>query len=189
MGFPGMEIILMRHGKPILAKWGWITAAEMHGWIGHYDRSEVERHGVPIASLKLANLARFVVASTAPRALSSVAALGHAASVVDAAFCEAPLPHASWRFTRLPPFAWAALFRLAWLFGYARGCDSVEVTKIRARTAARKLIALAERGGVLLVGHGIMNRLIARELVALGWTGAAKHQSQYWSSSVYVRSA
>jgi len=159
----------------------------MKHWIEHYNLSEVEADGVPItsASLRLANSAVSIVASTAPRALSSVQALGHTVSVADAAFCEAQLPYALWRFPRLSPFVWAAFFRLLWFFGYSRGSDSIQVTKARAKTAAQKLISLAEKGPVLLVGHGIMNHLIAKELVALGWTGPAKRESNYWSASVY----
>jgi broad specificity phosphatase PhoE len=181
-----MKIILMRHGKPLLTQTGWIAPVEMERWIEHYNLSEVEADGMPITSLKLANSAACIVASTASRALSSVQALGHTASISDAAFCEAQLPFALWRFPRLSPFAWAAFFRLLWLFGYSRGSDSIQITKVRAKAAAQKLISLAENGPVLLVGHGIMNRLIAKELIALGWVGPTKQQSNYWSASVYV---
>ena len=175
----------MRHGKPVLAQRGWIAPAEMEGWIEHYNLSEVEKHGVPAASLKLANSATVVVTSTARRALSSVQALGRTPFAVDAAFCEAQLPFALWRFPRLPPLLWAAFFRLAWLFGYSRGSDSIQVTKARAKIAALKLTSLSEKDAVLLVGHGVMNRLIAKELVALGWSGTTQHENKYWSASVY----
>jgi broad specificity phosphatase PhoE len=180
-----MEIILMRHGKPLLTQTGWIAPVEMERWIEHYNLSEVEAEGMPITSLKLANSAAYIVASTASRALSSVQALGHTATAVDAAFCEAQLPFALWRFPRLSPFVWVAFFRLLWFFGYSRGSDSIQVTKTRAKAAAQKLISLAEKGPVLLVGHGIMNRLIAKELVALGWGGSTRQESKYWSANIY----
>lgn len=40
-------------------------------------------------------------------------------------------------------------------------------------------------GPVLLVGHGIMNRLIGKELQALGWTARTRQGSRYWSMGVY----
>ncbi|MFA6051746.1 MAG: histidine phosphatase family protein [Methylobacter sp.] len=180
-----MKIILMRHGEPVLTQTGRITPTEMERWINLYNLAEVKAGSAPIASLQWANSTTCIVASTAPRALSSVQALGHKASVVDAVFCEAQLPFALWRFPRLPPFVWVAFFRLFWFFGYSRGSESIRFTKIRAKAAAQKLISLAEKGPVLLVGHGIMNRLIAKELIALDWAGPAKHQSKYWSASVY----
>ena len=180
-----MKIILMRHGKLLLTQTRWIAPVEMERWIEHYNLSEVEVDGMPVTSLKLANSAACIVASTASRALSSVQALGHTASVADAVFCEAPLPFALWRFPRQPPFIWAAIFRLLWFFGYSRGSESIQVTKTRAKAATQKLISLAENGSVLLVGHGIMNHLIAKELIALGWAGSARQKSKYWSASVY----
>jgi len=175
----------MRHGEPVLAQTGRITPFEMARWIEHYNLAEVEAGSAPITSLQWLDDPACIVASTAPRALSSVQALGYTASLVDDLFCEAQLPFALWRFPRLPPFVWAAFFRLFWFFGYSRGSESIQITKERAKTAARKLIALAEQGPVLLVGHGIMNRLIAKELIALGWNGPAKHRNNYWGASVY----
>ena len=175
----------MRHGKPFLSQTGWIAPVEMERWIEHYNLSEVEAVGIPITSFKLANSAACIVASTASRALSSAQALGRTVSVADAVFCEAQLPFALWRFPRLSPFVWTAFFRLLWFFGYSRNSDSIQVTKTRAKAAAQKLIFLAEKGPVLLVGHGIMNRLIAKELVALGWACPTKQQINYWSASVY----
>jgi len=180
-----MKIILMRHGKPVLAQTGRIKPAEMERWIEHYNLSQVKAGSAPFAGLQWIDSATCIVASTTPRALSSVQALGYTASVVDAVFCEAQLPFALWRFPRLSPFVWAAFFRLFWFLGYSRGSESVQATKTRAKTAARKLVALAEQGPVLLVGHGIMNRLIAKELIALGWVAPAKHQGKYWSAGVY----
>lgn len=180
-----MEIILMRHGKPVLTQSGRIAPAEMERWIEHYNLAEVEADGAPIDGLLWLDAATCIVASTAPRALSSVQALGYKASVIDAVFCEAQLPFAVWRFPRLSPIVWAVLFRLFWFFGYSRGSESIQVAKARARVAALKLVDLAGQGPVLLVGHGIMNRLIAKELIALGWVGPAKHRNSYWSTSVY----
>lgn len=179
------RIILMRHGKPLLPRMGWIAPADIAHWIEHYNRSEVTTEDMPNVSVDLATSAACVVASTAPRALSSVAALGHTPSVTDAMFCEAALPHAPWRFPRLPPAVGAAFFRLLWFFGYSHGSDSFRATQARAKAAAEKLVDLAKSGSVLLVGHGIMNRLIAKELLTLGWLGPRKHENRYWSASIY----
>jgi broad specificity phosphatase PhoE len=180
-----MKIILMRHGKPFLTQTDWVAPVEMDRWIEHYNLSMVEADCIPINSLKLANSASCIVASTAARTLSSVQALGHTASVADAVFCEAQLPFALWRFPRLAPFVWVAFFRLLWFFGYSQNSESVQVTKTRAKAAAQKLISLAEKGTVLLVGHGIMNHLIAKELIVLGWGSSTRLESKYWSASVY----
>lgn len=74
----------------------------MAQWIERYDASVVESHGIPAASVDAAKSASLIVASTAPRALFSVQALGGAVSVQDAVFCEAGLPFARWSGPHLP---------------------------------------------------------------------------------------
>ncbi len=180
-----MEIILMRHGRPASVDRGHIAPVDMERWIEHYNRSLVETDGVPAASLELAGAAACIVASTASRALSSVEALGHTPAIADAIFCEAQLPFAPWRFPRLSPFVWAAFFRLLWFWGYANGSESLREASTRARAAARKLVALAGEGPVLLMGHGIMNHLIAKELRTAGWSGPTIPKIGYWSAGVY----
>lgn len=175
----------MRHGKTPFPQSGWIAPLEMQQWIEQYNLAEVEADNVPPMSLKLANSATYIIASTARRSLSSVQALGHTAAISDDVFCEAQLSFALWRFPRLSPFVWAGFFRLLWLFGYSRGSDSLQTTRARARIAARQLTALAEHGTVLLVGHGIMNSLIGKELLASGWSGPSKQKVKYWSANVY----
>ncbi len=180
-----MKITLMRHGKPLLPVTGWCRAAEMGRWIDQYNQAVVAMESAPKNLLTLIDPETTVITSPLPRALSSAQALGCAHPLIDPLFCEAPLPYAQWRLLPLPPGIWVVLFRLLWLCGYSRGVDSLGETKSRAKAAALRLITLAEKGPVLLVGHGIMNRLIAKALVAAGWVAPLEHKSSYWSANIY----
>ncbi|MDN2702305.1 histidine phosphatase family protein [Janthinobacterium sp. SUN100] len=175
----------MRHGEPRLAKGRWIAPLQMGQWINLYNQSIIKEGGIPAQCAAAALSASTIVASTAPRACSSARALGDLPFMQEAMFSEAGLPFALWKAPWLPAEAWAAIFRLLWLFGYARGSDSLQITRQRARAAAERLVALAARGPVLLVGHGIMNRLIGKELQALGWLARNRQGSRYWSMGVY----
>jgi broad specificity phosphatase PhoE len=74
------------------------------------------------------------------------------------------------------------------LFGFSRNGESLIDTRIRARQAAAKLIELAEgHRQVLLVGHGFMNRFIARELLRSGWAGPLKPGKGFWGYGVYEK--
>ena len=159
----------------------------MVAWIAHYDQAEVEPNGVPAASIALASSATHVVASDLPRALSSLRALGLTADAVDALYREAQLPALGWRFPRLPAQLWTVLLRLLWLMGYAGKSESLGIARLRARSAALQLIALAESGTVLLLGHGIMNRLIASELAELGWSSDTAQRGGYWRAASFHR--
>ena len=100
-------------------------------------------------------------------------------------FHEAELPFSLWNWPGLPPNVWAAAFRLCWLFGYSRGAESLQSTMGRARAATRQLACLAAQGPVLFVGHGIMNRLIGKELQASGWIARTNHSNRYWGTGIY----
>lgn len=177
-----MQITLIRHGKPILSPSRWLAPCEMGQWIAAYDQSGVEAVDIPPASIAACSSATVIFSSTLQRAQSSARALGYHAPCMDALFCEAALPFPLWRLPRLPATLWTALFRLAWLLGYARGADGLAAVTARAQAASALLIAGAAGGHVVLIGHGVMNRLIARELRALGWSGKRSHRSGYWST-------
>jgi broad specificity phosphatase PhoE len=180
-----LQITLMRHGEPRLAKGRWMAPMHMGQWIDLYNQSLIKDNDIPAECAMAALSASTIVASTAPRACSSARALGDLPFMQEAMFTEAELPFALWKAPWLPPEAWAVIFRILWLFGYARGADSLTITRRRARAAAERLVALAAKGPVLLVGHGIMNRLIGKELQALGWLARNSQGSRYWSMGMY----
>src|SRR4051812_15551726 len=128
-----MQIVLMRHGRPVVPRCGWLPASAMRGWIAGYDGAVIAAGEVSADALLAARAARHIAASTLPRALSTVAALGVEAGLVDSAFCEAQLPYAGWTALRLPVPVWAVLFRVLWLLGYSHGAESARLARVRAR--------------------------------------------------------
>lgn len=77
------------------------------------------------------------------------------------------------------------LLRIAWFLGAKHGCESYREAKERAIAAADFLIKEArENGSVCLVGHGVFNRLIAKELEKRQWQGTIHHT--HWSCSTYI---
>ena len=182
-----MQITLMRHGKPRLAETGWVTPFGMRAWIDSYDTVEVMTDLIPRRCFEAARSAKVIATSTLKRATSSAAALGETAPMADPVFSEAELPHTLWTAPRLPPTVWAAFFRLLWLCGYSRGVVSLKNTRLRAHAAAQRLAGAATEGPVLLIGHGMMNRYIGRELKTLGWTlSGADHPNRYWGMRTYL---
>jgi broad specificity phosphatase PhoE len=179
------EIILIRHGQPNLVLVDKVSALDMKCWIEQYELSEIVNQPVPEASMELAATAKVIVSSSAPRALASVRALGLQPTLVDEIYCEAQLPHAQWKRLRLSPFTWAFIFRFLWLCGFSGGGESAREARVRASTAAQRLRSLAGEGPVLLLGHGFMNRMIAKQLESAGWICQKSSGSHYWSAAVY----
>lgn len=179
------EIILMRHGQPDLVELDKVSALDMKRWIEQYDLTEIINQPAPEASVELAATAKVIVSSTAPRALTSVRALGLQPSLVDDIFCEAQLPYGRWTLRRLSPFTWAFILRVLWLCGFSGEVESARKARMRANTAAQRLQSLAMEGPVLLLGHGFMNRMIAKHLESAGWTRHKSNGNRYWSATAY----
>ncbi|NUA31056.1 histidine phosphatase family protein [Cupriavidus basilensis] len=179
------EITLMRRGQPNLAMFGKVSARDMQRWIEQYDLSEIINQPAPEASVGLAAAAKVIVSSSAPRALTFVRALGLQPTLVGEIFCEAQLPYGRWILPRLSPSTWAFILRILWLCGFSGKVESARKARMRANTAAQRLQSLASEGPVLLLGHGFMNRMIARQLKAAGWTQERSDGNRYWSAKVY----
>ncbi|CCG88460.1 histidine phosphatase family protein [Erwinia piriflorinigrans] len=179
-----MSITLMRHGKPHQPPSGRRSAQAMMQWCDAYDLAEICDRP-PDRSLRLAGEADIIVTSPLPRARSSLDKLGKTANMIDGLYSEVALPAIPLAFPTLPPFIWLPLLRVMWLLGYSGKVESYAQAKQRAVQAAEQLTQLAEHGNVLLMGHGIMNKLISRQLRKLGWRGEKHASSRYWSSAVY----
>ena len=175
----------MRHGRPDQVHVDKVSALEMKRWIEEYELAEIVEQSAPETSAELAKTADVIVASNAPRALTTVRALGLQPKVIDEIFCEAQLPHGAWKRPRLSPFTWVFILRILWLFGFSEKVESVGSAKARAKAAAQQLQSLTDEGTVLLVGHGFMNRMIARQLEAAGWARHQSSGSRYWSAASY----
>ncbi len=185
-----MRIILARHGRP-----GWDFRTPICGYaLGDWRRGEddapldsTNRPGE--ALVQLAREAACICTSPLRRSRESAELLATtAAMVVDADFREAELPCAFRSGLRLPPDVWAFLARSAWFCGWSAGAEGFQKARGRAAKAAALLRARAERDGVvLLMGHGLMNILIARHLRGVGWRGPRLPSQKHWGFAIYER--
>lgn len=177
----------MRHGKPTYRGFPKVTSAEMVDWVAQYNLSDTGSDTPPGASKLMASSASQIVSSTLLRAISSLKALGCEPDIIDDVFREAELPLFRIPGFRISPLNWATFFRVMWLCGLSRKVEPLTMAKKRAVKAANILNTCAKNanGPVLLMGHGIMNRLIARELIASGWKEHCHPGKEYWSAGIY----
>ena len=185
-----MRIVLARHGRPA---WDFRTPVGGHefgDWRRGEDNAPLESSSAPPAALvELIHQAKCVFTSPLRRSRESAALLAPgAATVVDADFREAELPCEFHAGARLPPEVWGLFARSAWLCGWAAGVETFSAARARAAKAAAVLGARAARDGlVVLVGHGFMNILIARQLRAAGWRGPRLPSQKHWGFAIYER--
>ncbi|MPQ75876.1 histidine phosphatase family protein [Hydrogenovibrio sp. JE_KL2] len=183
-----MEIILLRHGKPILPSLNKLNASDFQKWVQKYNASGLCPSSTPSeGAVNYASRCKAIVCSELPRSIESAMALNAEKIVLsDAIFNEAGLPVANWSTLKLSPKIWAVFFRVLWLLGYSRNSESFKEAKTRAVNAVKRLLELAgEHEQVLFVGHGVYNRILANELKRNGWVGPKSLSSKHWSYGVY----
>ncbi len=185
-----MQIVLARHGRPA---WDYRTPIPGHAlgeWRRGEDAAPLDTAHRPGAELeRLVRTTTCLLASPLRRSVDSAYLLAPGAEpLVDARFREAELPSAFRSSLRLRPEVWAWLARAAWLCGWSPGVESFRSARQRAASAAQLLAKRADRGTVVLLGHGLMNALIARQLRAEGWKGPRLPSPGHWTFGIYENS-
>ncbi|WFE89217.1 histidine phosphatase family protein [Roseibium porphyridii] len=189
-----MQIVLMRHGKPELdldaCKKEWVSPKTVGEIVKRYETAALSSDSIPpLASKAIAGSCAIALSSNLPRATLSIERLGlKDRAVIDPEFRESDLPFLEWKRPKLSFFSWALIFRLLWFFGFSQNGESIQDAKIRAQKCAASLCdAAAKHSSAVLLGHGIINRLIARELTGLGWQKVQRTSEDYWSFSIYEK--
>ncbi|WP_445372500.1 phosphoglycerate mutase family protein [Methylomonas sp. HW2-6] len=183
---PPARIVLLRHGRPSVALTGILRATDLARLADAYRVAGIVDAPPPATRAVLKDIG-MALCSDLPRSRQSAQALGFGENpVADALFGEAQLPHFHHGRIRLPAAVWLPVLRLLWLAGFSRNGESYAAAKRRARSAAQRLIDYAHiHGSVALVGHGVMNHLIGRELRAQGWCCSLRPGKDYWAYAVY----
>lgn len=179
-----MEIVLARHGRPVFP---WKVRRQLvtfREWTAVNRSSPLQSGARPDAALgKLVARVSVVAASDLPRAHQSAQRIApHADILVSPLFREADLSERIGGNVRLPGLVWEFFVRGLWRLGVTPALRSRRETLARAREATSLLEDLAARqGSVALIGHGVMNRIIARCLRRQGWVGPHRVARTYWA--------
>ena len=180
-----MEIVLLRHGKPKVNLKGYLSVKELKQLIEDYARSGIQDRDNNKLKNKFSN--HFVICSDLARSMESAKKLGiNNIHLSDALFKEADLPHFDNNLLKLPVVGWVVLLRVLWLLGFNKNAESFLQAKERSKCAAEKLIGLAEHNEkIIVVGHGLMNRLIGKQLQKKGWIESERAGKSYWEFRRY----
>jgi broad specificity phosphatase PhoE len=184
-----LEIVLARHGRPLVDHRSRIRGREFGAWVAGFEQAPLDATLPPPPSLLArAAVAQCIVTSTLRRSVESAALLAPGRPVLsESLFVEAGMPIAMPGSLAIRPKHWDPFSRIAWMFGWSKGTESWEAARRRAKRAAERLNELArEHGSVFLVGHGMLNALIQRALRANGWSGGG-WRSAFWSYVVLTR--
>ncbi len=181
-----MRILLVRHGPPTFDNKRLIEPDGLKSALTEYAESVVdELPGQEIPVLKAATNSQIVVSSELARARSSAMLLGFEDVTTSPLLNESVLPHPNHLPWRLSWRLILPLCRIAWLLGYRKNAPGIIKDKEQAREASEWLIDLARsHDDVVVFGHGIMHRLVARNLKVNGWKTETNSGSGYWAYRV-----
>ncbi len=182
-----MKIILIRHAEVNINTNSFAYAFELKKWLDIYNHAEIKKDFVSKSEISnIFNRSDKILCSGLKRSYDSVALYAKTPHQQNELFNEAGLPYANWRWVKLPLALWAIVFRVMWLFGYKKNGESLQEAKSRAKKATDKLINFCEEElTVTLLGHGLMNRLIGKELIRRGWNNQGKMGSANWDYGVF----
>ena len=171
-----VEILLVRHGPVSLAR-SPISGREIGRWVAHYNECSIDRtYAPPEAVSRLVASAGRVVTSNLRRCVESAAWLAPSADIqIDPELREAALPDSLGTSVRMWPGPWIVLARLAWWLNWRQ---SVEPERL--------CLLAREHRSVAVVGHGIFNRFIARQLSRRGWCGPAMLPTAHWAIAKFT---
>ncbi|MBE9169174.1 histidine phosphatase family protein [Pleurocapsales cyanobacterium LEGE 06147] len=181
-------IVLVRHGKPTILPQEWISGRELPQFANRYQAAGILSSSLPPENVRtLARSAKMVFTSDIFRAVHSAQILEPTVTPVsNSIFREIEFWFEFPSNLRLPAQIWIILARLLWDFGYSHHSQSQVDAKEQAKKAAVFLEQQScEAGSVVLVGHGITNLFIARELKKLGWRGPRIPNMAHWGCTIY----
>lgn len=183
-----LRIILVRHGRPAIAKGERTCHRGFRDYIDAYEAAGLDPGSAPPEELQdLVRELTAVYTSNRPRSQDSARALMPKAELIaDPLFEEAPLASPRIPLLRLSAPAWAVMSRILWHAGYHPEIENYRRAKQRAKDAADILIARArEDGTTALVAHGYFNAMIGRELARRGFRKSGSHRVRFWNTVTY----
>ncbi|MGZ2371779.1 histidine phosphatase family protein [Ancylomarina sp. YFZ004] len=172
-GHRKIQIYLIRHAKPNLHKNFLSSSGQAQSYIENYNKAPI--HEIDLNKVKIdLNKPHQIYCSSLVRSQETALSLFGDSYVIvsDSIFREFELKivHAN-SIVQLPLDLWKGVSRLFWLMGFNHeSIESYEEAKKRIVLSADNLEKLAsQEETAILVGHGMINAAIAKELRKRGW--------------------
>ncbi|MDD2450299.1 MAG: hypothetical protein PHU67_00105 [Sulfurovum sp.] len=180
------QITFIRHAKVDMDSILPIYSRELTAWEERYNSAQIVTETLPEdALIQRIRSADYVVSSTLKRSIDSLGLLEVEIDEKNGLFNEAAIPRLNGVRLKMKPVHWLVLFRLLSLLGVGRWAGTLRETRKEAQKAAERLSQLsAEHDHIVLMGHGVMNWLIRKELSKKGWRAEGREVHGNWGSTV-----
>jgi len=185
-----IQIILIRHGQPMIKKRGWYSYSGALNYIYAYDTVGVYDFDKPPVNFNSTDVVE-IYSSPLPRAYDTAQKIFGDSEIIikNSMFIEfqreiIPLP-----LIRLPIKGWTTLSRFFWVLGlHSSEVPSFKSERLRAKYDAQFLeMAAGDNKKVILVGHGFLNKYIVKYLKKNDWDQSYNGGSDYLSVQVMTK--
>lgn len=181
------QIIFIRHAKVDMDSSKPIYAKSLKEWEEAYNSAPILNLLPEPELVKSVHDADYVISSTHRRSIDSLRLLEVRIDEQNMLFNEAAIPALKGSLIKLKPTQWLVLFRLLSLLGAGRWARTLKETREDAKIAAQRLLELSqEYDKIVLMGHGVMNWLIRKELSKYRWKSDGKEVHGNWGCTVFV---
>ena len=166
----------------------WVCGRSLIAFIDRYNAAGIAKDSIPVlATQKASATAASVLTSEYISTQESAIRLNLSIQSSESKYREVncwidfPVPFP------LPAWVWVILTRILWPMNRLAAPESFREAQLRAKNCDQSLAQVAQGRHVVLVGHGGMNTLIARELVAMKWEGAKQPRLNHWGATSYLK--
>jgi len=168
-----IQIYLIRHAKPNLQKRFLSSSSEAQEYIENYNRVSIHKIDSNLVVVNL-NKPHQIYCSSLPRSQETALALFKDSYLIisDSIFREFELKIVQANsIVKLPLDLWKGISRASWLLGCNHdGIESRKEAMKRVVLSADNLEKLAnQEETAILIGHGMINAAITKELKRRGW--------------------
>ncbi|MCZ4695788.1 phosphoglycerate mutase family protein [Ancylomarina euxinus] len=168
-----IQIYLIRHAKPNLHKRFLSSSVQAQDYVEHYNKAPIHEIDLNMVKIDLKKPHQIYCSNLVRSQETALSLFGDSYVIVsDRIFREFELKIVrSNSIVQLPLDLWKGVSRLFWLLGCNHeGIESHEEAKERVVWAADNLEKLAsQEETAILVGHGMINAAISKELRKRGW--------------------
>ncbi|CAM3693663.1 phosphoglycerate mutase family protein [Pontibacter korlensis] len=178
------RIFLIRHARPLLPHEGLFDVEAARSYISAYDTAQVEEFVLQHETLPYQHVTKVYCSTLVRSQLTARAIFGEEVELlIDHTFREFERRIFTLPLMRLPIKVWLLSARLLWFLGFnSRDIETFRQARARARQAAEKLAQDAlQHNTTVLVGHGLLNSFIRRELKRMGWKASIKGGNDFLS--------
>ena len=181
------KIILIRHSEVDINSSLKISSYDFKNWIDKYNNSNIKTNLPKKDSLiSIVDKSDIIICSRLKRSIDSVKIFNKNIFEINEIFNEFELPYFESHLPKFTPKVWLVFFRLLWFIGFSKNSESFKESQLRVNKSVDRLTELSkDYDTITLVGSGLINKFIGKELIKRNWINTKKLENNNLDFGVF----